>query len=58
MTKNEKEKLFKHMLWLEHKEDEEATYVETNYHEQASGAFAMLQVLGIASEYINWAIGK
>lgn len=57
MTCEEKTKLFQTMLDIEHKEQDNQHYT-TEYFHQANGAFAMLQALGISSEYINWAIGK
>ena len=57
MTKAEKEKLFSKMLQLEKLADMK-DIVKKDYFEQANGAYKMLGVLGLESEYYNWAIGK
>ncbi len=57
MTKAEKEKLFSKMLQLE-KLANMKDIVKKDYFEQANGAYKMLGVLGLESEYYNWAIGK
>ena len=57
MDEEVKAKLFGRMLELEHLAGA-TTYDGRDYNEQADGAFQMLQILGLGSEYINWAIGK
>lgn len=49
--------LFEKVLELEHLAEKE-TYDNRNYYEQAIGAFQMLKILGVASEYVRWAEGK
>lgn len=61
MSKKVKEDLFKKMLWLEHMSElycDGKLYDKVDYFAEADGAFKMLEVLGLSSEYINWAIGK
>lgn len=56
-----KEKLFEKMLWLEHMaelQSEGKLYDNRDYFSESNGAYAMLQVMGIDREYINWAVGK
>lgn len=57
MTQEMKTKLFEKMLELEHLA-EDKTYDGRNYWEQANGAYAMLQILGLDKEYIEWAWHK
>lgn len=57
MTQNTKAKLFEEMLRLETLAGKK-TYDGRNYFEQADGAFAMLEILGLDSEYIRWSEGK
>ena len=57
MTEELKQKLFERLLWLEHM-GESTTYDHRNYGAESDGAYSMLQVLGLGSEYLNWAIGK
>jgi len=57
MTNEKKTELFKKMLELEHLAERE-TYDGRDYNEQAEGAFEILTILGLGSEYVNWAIGK
>lgn len=57
MTKEMKMKLFEEMLRLEHLA-ERRTYDGNNYCEQSEGAFKMLEILGLSTEYIWWAVGK
>lgn len=57
MTTEMKTKLFEKMLELEHL-GEVKTYDGRNYCEQANGAYAMLQVLGLDKEYIEWSYRK
>lgn len=57
MSEEMKLKLFQQVLELEHK-SETITYDHRNYFEQANGAFSMLQVLGLGTEYIRWSEGK
>ena len=52
-----KVKLFNKMLELEHLA-EARTFDGRNYNEEANGAFQMLEILGIAKEYIRWSEGK
>jgi hypothetical protein len=52
-----KMKLFQEMLRLEHL-GETKTYDGRNYVDQSDGAFEMLKILGLATEYIKWALGK
>lgn len=57
MTEEIKRKLFEEMLRLEHL-SEVKTYDNRDYFEQANGAFAMLEILGLGSEYIRFSEGK
>ena len=57
MTQEMKNKMFEKMLELEHL-GEVKTYDGRNYCEQANGAYAMLQVIGLDKEYIEWSYGK
>lgn len=57
MNEEMKIKLFEKVLELEHLA-EAKTYDGRNYFDQSEGAFSMLQILGLGSEYINWAVGK
>lgn len=57
MTEEVKLKLFEEMLRLEHLA-ERRTYDGHDYCEQSEGAFKMLEILGLATEYIWWAVGK
>ena len=57
MTEEIKRKLFEKMLRLEHL-SEVKTYGNRDYFEQANGAFAMLEILGLGSEYIRFSEGK
>ena len=57
LTKEKKEELFNKMLELEHLA-EARTFDGRNYNEEANGAFQMLEILGIAKEYIQWAYKK
>lgn len=52
-----KVKLFNKMLELEHLAEAQ-TFDGRNYNEEANGAFQMLEILGIAKEYIHWAYNK
>lgn len=57
MTQEMKTAMFENMLRLE-KLSEKTTYDGRDYFEQAEGAFSMLTILGLASEYVNWSEGK
>jgi hypothetical protein len=57
MTEETKIKLFEKMLELEHLGEKE-TFDHHNYIEQSNGAYLMLEILGLGSEYINWSTGK
>lgn len=57
MTEEVKLKLFEEMLRLEHLAEIE-TYDSDDYYYQSQGAFKMLEILGLAKEYIWWAVGK
>lgn len=57
MTEEMKLKLFEKELELERLASKE-TYDGRNYNAEASGAFQMLDILGIGREYIRWAEGK
>lgn len=57
MTTEMKNRLFEEMLRLEHL-SEKKTYDGHDYGEQSEGAWGILSILGLASEYIEWAIGK
>lgn len=57
MTQDMKVKLFEKTLELEHLA-EKKTYDGRNYAEQADGAFQMLEILGLSSEYIEWSFGR
>ena len=62
ISKETKEKLFEQMLQYEHDAErfnESGGIGEGyDYTELSNGMFEALQILGISSEYINWAIGK
>lgn len=54
-------KLFEKVLEKEHKAERFCngeTYDGRNYSDQLTGAFEMLQILGLASEYTAWSEGK
>lgn len=53
ITEEKKTELFEQVLRFEHLAENGAVSGE-----MSDGAFAMLQVLGLSSEYIQWAIGK
>jgi len=55
MTNEMKIKLFEKVLELEHKI---RIFDNEKYFEQLNGAWAMIEILGLGSEYIKWAIGK
>lgn len=57
MDTETKMKLFNKMLELEHLSDTQR-FDGGNYYEQASGAFEMLQAVGLGKEYVEWAFGK
>ena len=57
MTEEVKLKLFEEMLRLEHL-SKIKTHNSVDYYDQSQGAFKMLKVLGLDSEYIWWSIGK
>ena len=57
MTEEVKLKLFEEMLRLEHLA-EITTYDGVDYFYKSEGAFKMLEILGLDSEYIWWAVGK
>ena len=57
MTEEMKVKLFKEVLRLEHLA-EKTTYDGRDYYEQSEGAFKMLTIMGLGSEYIKWSVGK
>lgn len=57
MTSEMKVALFNEMLRLE-KLGEAKTYDNRDYVEQSNGAYAMLQILGLDKEYIQWSKGK
>lgn len=57
LSEEVKTRLFKQMLRLE-KLGEVVTYDGRDYVEQSEGAYLMLMILGISSEYIDWAYGK
>lgn len=57
MPKATKEKLFEHVLELEHLA-EKKVFDYCNYSEQADGAFSMLKILGLDKEYIRWSYMK
>ena len=57
MTQETKAKLFQKMLELETL-GEQRTFDNVDYIERANGAFEMLKVLGIDTEYIIWSCGK
>lgn len=61
MTNEMKLQLFEKMLELEHKgelQSEGKLFDHVNYIAESNGAFQMLQILGISSEYIRWSEGK
>lgn len=56
-----KNKLFEKMLYLEHMSElycDGKTFDNVDYFAECNGAFEMLKILGLSSEYTNWAIGK
>lgn len=57
MTEEMKMKLFNEMLKLETLANTK-TYDGHDYLEQLNGAYAMLELLGISTEYIRWSEGK
>lgn len=57
MSEDIKIKMFEQMLELEHLAGA-PTYDGRDYFEQCEGAFKMLQIMGLGSEYINWSYGK
>ena len=57
MKKEKKLELFEKMLEIEQLAIVQ-TYDNHNYNEMANGAYAMLEVLGLGREYINWSICK
>ena len=57
MSEEIKAKLFEKMLELEHLAEVE-TFDGRDYFEQSDGAFQMLQIMGLGSEYIRWSFGK
>lgn len=57
MTEDMKLRLFEKVLLLE-RLGNTATYDNRDYFEQANGAFEMLVVLGLGTEYIRWSDGK
>lgn len=57
MTNEMKMALFNKVLELEHLGEVE-TFDHHNYVEQSNGAYAMLQILGLNKEYIQWSFGK
>ena len=61
MTDDMKIKLFEKMLWLEHMSElycDGKLYDKVDYWSECNGAFRMLEVIGLNTEYIYWAIGK
>ena len=53
ISKNTKLQLFEKVQELEEKSNM-TTYDNRNYFEQSEGAYAILKILGINIEYINW----
>ncbi len=54
-------KLFEQMLDLEHKGELQTAgklYDNVDYIAESNGAYKMLEILGINSEYIKWSFGK
>lgn len=61
ITEEMKTALFRKMLELEHLSElycDGKLFDNVDYFSEANGAFAMLQVMGLNSEYIRWAYGK
>ena len=57
MSEEMKMRAFEEMLRLETLANR-PTYDGRDYNEQSDGAFAILDVLGLGSEYIRWSEGK
>lgn len=57
ITPEKKQEMFQMLLELENKSEIE-TFDNRNYLSESTGAFLMLQILGLEKEYINWAVGK
>ena len=57
ITEETKIKLFEKVLEKEHLA-EVTTYNSRAYKAESDGAYEMLEVLGLHTEYIRWAIGK
>ena len=57
MTEDMKKKMFEKLHVLETLSNEKL-YDSHDYYEQANGAFAMLVILGLDKEYINWSVKK
>lgn len=61
MTEEMKIKMFEKMLWLEkmaQKQVDGKLYDKRDYWAEQNGAFEMLQILELSSEYIRWSEGK
>lgn len=61
MTNKMKQELFKKMLEKEHLAERFCngeTFDGRNYSAESTGAFEMLQILGLAKEYTDWSCGK
>lgn len=57
MNSETKLKLFEEMLKLEDLAQYE-TFDNRDYFEQSCGAYKMLEVLGLDTEYVEWSYGK
>lgn len=57
VTQEMKMEMFAKVLELENLSATK-TYDGHDYYEQADGAFQILQILGLESEYIEWAEGR
>lgn len=61
MSKEMKEKMFNKVLWLEHMgelQSQGKLFDNRDYIAESKGAYEMLTILGIGTEYLYWAIGK
>lgn len=59
MTISEEKKIEMFTKCLEYETlSEKRTYDNRDYFELSEGAFAIIDILGLGSEYINWSYGK
>lgn len=57
ITNEMKEEMFKKMLEFEHLAEKQ-TFDGIDYNDKANGMFVAFEIMGIGSEYIEWAVGK